>query len=132
FYVPAKSLGFASGIPSNPLISNILFYEALTVASAIAWAAALTSPPRRLLVYTDSLDTVEMFHSLRAKDGYNELLLFAVELLMQKRISLRVCHVAGSNNTVADTISRGLFSLARQLVPSIRIGTFEPPRLALG
>ncbi|KIJ32474.1 hypothetical protein M422DRAFT_184433, partial [Sphaerobolus stellatus SS14] len=132
FYVPAKSLGFASGIPSNPLISNILFYEALTVASAIAWAAALTSPPRRLLVYTDSLDTVEMFHSLRAKDGYNELLLFAVELLMQKRISLQVCHIASSNNTVADTISRGLFSLAHQLVPSIRIGTFEPPRLALG
>ncbi|KIJ32236.1 hypothetical protein M422DRAFT_184860, partial [Sphaerobolus stellatus SS14] len=132
FYVPARNLGFASGIPTNPLVSNILFYEALTVASAIAWATALPTPPRRLLVYTDSLDTVEMFHSLRAKEGYNDLLLFVVELLMDRRISLRVCHVAGSNNPVADSLSCGLFDLTRQLVPYIHIGVFEPPRNVLG
>ncbi|KIJ24645.1 hypothetical protein M422DRAFT_194440 [Sphaerobolus stellatus SS14] len=132
FYVPAKALGFASNIPPNPLIPNILFYEALTVVSAVAWAAALPKPPRRLLVYTDSLDSVEMFHSLRAKDGYNELLLLVVDLLMSNRISLRVCHVAGTYNSIADAISRGLFDLARQLAPTIQIGLFEPPRDALG
>ncbi|KIJ36240.1 hypothetical protein M422DRAFT_261376 [Sphaerobolus stellatus SS14] len=52
FYVPAKALSFASGIPSNPLISNIHFYEALRVASAIARAAALPTPLHCLLVYT--------------------------------------------------------------------------------
>ncbi|KIJ28303.1 hypothetical protein M422DRAFT_105483, partial [Sphaerobolus stellatus SS14] len=132
FYTPAKCLGFASNIPANPLIPNILFYKTLTVASAVTWAAALPFPPCRLLIYTDSLDSVEMFHSLRAKDGYNELLLLVVQQLMTCRISLRVCHVAGANNTIADALSRGLFDLARQLVPHIRIGTFEPPQNALG
>ncbi|KIJ34231.1 hypothetical protein M422DRAFT_182388 [Sphaerobolus stellatus SS14] len=105
FYIPAKALGFTSNIPPNPLVPNILFYETLTVTSTVAWAAALQFPPCRLLIYTDSLDIVEMFHSLCAQEGYNELLLFMVELLMSKRISLRVCRVAGTNNSIADAIS---------------------------
>ncbi|KIJ34019.1 hypothetical protein M422DRAFT_182672 [Sphaerobolus stellatus SS14] len=113
FYVPSKVLGFASNIPLNPLVANILFYEMLAVTSAVAWAAECPKPPHHLLVYTDSLDTVEMFHSLRAGEGYNELLLFIVELLLTKRISLRVCHVAGINDPVADAISRGLFDVTR-------------------
>ncbi|KIJ36430.1 hypothetical protein M422DRAFT_179365, partial [Sphaerobolus stellatus SS14] len=86
----------------------------------------------RLLVYSDSLDFVEMFHSLRAREGYNELLLFVTALLIDNRISLRVCHVAGVNNPVADALSRALFDLAPQLVPGISIGHFSPPTCALG
>ncbi|KIJ37824.1 hypothetical protein M422DRAFT_259694 [Sphaerobolus stellatus SS14] len=78
FYIPTKALSFASNISPNPLILNILFYEALTIASAMAWAANLPVPPCHLLVYTNSLDTVELFHSLRVKDRYNKLLLFVV------------------------------------------------------
>ncbi|KIJ36428.1 hypothetical protein M422DRAFT_179448, partial [Sphaerobolus stellatus SS14] len=125
-------LGFASNIPPNPLVANILFYEMLAVASAVAWAAELSKPPHHLLVYTNSLDTVEMFHSLRAGEGYNELLLFVVELLLSKRISLHMCHVAGINNPMVDAISRGLFDVACQLVPFIHIGLFQPPQDALG
>ncbi|KIJ39559.1 hypothetical protein M422DRAFT_174987 [Sphaerobolus stellatus SS14] len=132
FYVPSKLLGFASSIPPNALIPNILFYESLTVASAVAWATELHPPQRRLLVYTDLLDSDEMFHSLRAGEGYNELLLFVTERLIDQHISLRVCHVAGVNNPVADAISRGLFQLASQLVPGIRIGFFEPLQNTLG
>ncbi|KIJ50207.1 hypothetical protein M422DRAFT_98070, partial [Sphaerobolus stellatus SS14] len=126
FYIPAKALGFTSNILPNPLVPNILSYEKLTVASAVAWAAALQFPPHCLLIYTDLLDIVEMFHSLCEWEGYNELLLFVVELLMSKRISLRVCHVAGTNSSVADTISCRLFDVAQQLVPTIQIGFFEP------
>ncbi|KIJ27710.1 hypothetical protein M422DRAFT_271066 [Sphaerobolus stellatus SS14] len=61
FYIPAKALSFASSIPTNPLISNILFYEALMVASTIAWATALPTPLRWLLIYTDSLDMDNIF-----------------------------------------------------------------------
>ncbi|KIJ37837.1 hypothetical protein M422DRAFT_177514, partial [Sphaerobolus stellatus SS14] len=112
FYIPAKALGFAANIPPNPLVPNILFYETLTVTSEVSWAAALHNPPRRLLVYTDSLDSMKMFHSLCAHDGYNKLLPLVVEQLMTKRMSLRVCHVAGINNPIADTLSHGLFNIA--------------------
>ncbi|KIJ53095.1 hypothetical protein M422DRAFT_155460 [Sphaerobolus stellatus SS14] len=110
FYVPSKNLGYASRIPPNPLIQNIFFYEMLTVASAVGWAAECPKVPRRLLLYTDSMNTVEMFYSMRAGEGYNGLLLFVVELLISKHISLRVCHMSGINNPVADTISR-VFSM---------------------
>ncbi|KIJ43641.1 hypothetical protein M422DRAFT_83286, partial [Sphaerobolus stellatus SS14] len=132
FFIPKRRLGFATDIPANALIPNIFFYEAMTIASAVAWAAELSPPPRRLLVYSDSLDSVEMFHSLRVREGYNELLLFVAGLLIDNRISLRVCHVAGVNDPVADALSRALFDLARQLVPGIIIGHFSPPICALG
>ncbi|KIJ50802.1 hypothetical protein M422DRAFT_158801 [Sphaerobolus stellatus SS14] len=132
FYVPAKYLSFASNIPTNPLIPDILFYETFTVASAVAWAATLPFSLHCLLIYTDLLDSMEMFHSLRAKDSYNELLLLVVQQLMANRILLHVCHVASANNTIADTLSRGFFNLTRQLVPNIHISTFEPLQNVLG
>ncbi|KIJ53334.1 hypothetical protein M422DRAFT_242477 [Sphaerobolus stellatus SS14] len=45
FYIPKHCLGFTSSIPANTLIPNIFFYEALTIASAIPWAAKLSPPP---------------------------------------------------------------------------------------
>jgi len=48
------------------------------------------------------MNTVEMFNSLKAQQGYNELLMLAVGLLIPSSISLHVFHVAGTENTVAD------------------------------
>ncbi|KIJ53333.1 hypothetical protein M422DRAFT_155327, partial [Sphaerobolus stellatus SS14] len=85
-----------------------------------------------LLVYSDSLNSVEMFHSLCTHKGYNKLFLFFTGLLIDNRISLHVCHVVGVNNPVADTLSRALFNLTCQLVPGINIGYFTPLQCALG
>ncbi|KIJ29979.1 hypothetical protein M422DRAFT_81480, partial [Sphaerobolus stellatus SS14] len=119
FYIPSKLLGFAFDIPTNALTLNILFYEALTVASTVAWATELSPPPCHVLVYTDSLDSIKMFHSLHTHEGYNELLLFVAGLLLDKQISLRFCHVSGVYIPVASTLSRTLFDPTCQLVPGI-------------
>jgi len=132
FWIPSLLLGFHSQVPQFAAIPNILFYEAVTVASAIAWVADRPRRPRRLLLYTDSLDSVEMFHSLCAKPGYNDILLFVVKTVMDSRMSHRVRHIAGSLNVVADALSRGLLHVAAENAPGLCIHAFQPPQDALG
>ena len=60
------------------------------------------------------------------------VLLQGIDALLESKIDLRVFHIAGETNTVADAISRGQFHLARQHQPGIAIRTFLPPQDALG
>jgi hypothetical protein len=78
------------------------------------------------------MNTVDMFHSLKAHASYNHLLLFAVRLLLPQTTSLRVFHIPGLDNTVADAVSRGLFHVASALHPALRISHFKPPWDAMG
>ena len=132
FYIPRTHHGFAASVPTGYPIHNIVFFETLCVASAVSWASTLLRPPRRLLIYTDSLDSVELFHSLKAEAGYNDLLLFVVQILMDKHIQLRVFHIPGVENTVADALSRGLFDSARGMDPFLQVNIFQPPQDSLG
>ena len=69
FTAPSLKLGFTSAIPSDTKLTTIFFYEALAIASALLWASSINPPVKRLLIYTDSLNCVEMFNSLRALPG---------------------------------------------------------------
>src|SRR5258708_7067812 len=62
--------------------------EALVVVCAIDWAAHLPDKPRRILVRTDSLNTVDIFHSLAAEPNYMLLLLKTVKLIMDFGVAL--------------------------------------------
>ncbi|KIM20799.1 hypothetical protein M408DRAFT_123195, partial [Serendipita vermifera MAFF 305830] len=53
----------------NHELGSIFYLEALTVLAAIFWAEDQPDRPRRLLIYTDSMNTVDMFHSMRADPG---------------------------------------------------------------
>ncbi|THH27792.1 hypothetical protein EUX98_g6401 [Antrodiella citrinella] len=112
FWCPQRLQGFAADNPpcpsSVPAESNIFWYEALTVLSALQWAAELPVPPKRLAIFTDNLNTVQMFDSFRAMAGYNDILLSACTLLIKHHIDLRVWHIPGVSNTVADALSHRL------------------------
>ena len=111
--------------------SHIYFFEELCVLSAIQWAAQLPQRPQRLAIHTDSANTHAAFNSLRTYGRYNLLLMQAIDTLLSARIQLRVFHIRGENNVVADALSRGQFQLARQLQPGVSIRLFVPPRDAL-
>jgi hypothetical protein len=51
---------------------------------------------------------------------------------LSHNIDLRVLHVAGKRNTVADAISRQNFVSTKLLAPGLAINPFEPPQDALG
>ncbi|OSC98603.1 DNA/RNA polymerase [Trametes coccinea BRFM310] len=135
FWVPRYSVAYVADCPSAPpgLDDNIFWYEALTVVAALEWVHDnITLRPARLAVYTDNLNTVQMFDSFRAQPHFDELLLRACSLLIASDVDLRVWHIAGIRNTVADALSRGLFHVARQYIPHLAIATFIPPRPTLG
>ena len=77
------------------------------------------------------MNTVEMFHSLSALPGYNNLLMLAVGLPIPSLSSLQVLHVPGAENLVADALSRGLFKVTLSLHPGLVLRLFQPPLSAV-
>ncbi|KAJ7171674.1 hypothetical protein C8R43DRAFT_1085008 [Mycena crocata] len=137
FWIPELLLGFYSPVPGDPPANTIFFFEALCVVSALQWycqhsTADLGSRRRRVTIFTDNQNTVNIFNSLCATPNYNSLLRTAVDNLIMHDVDLRVLHVKGEENYVADAISRQRFTDATTRAPGLTIQEFQPPREPLG
>jgi hypothetical protein len=132
FYVVESSAGFQSTLPHNTPKDVIFYFEALVVLSIVEKVCSQSSVPKRLVVFSDNMNTVDIFSSLRAKPSYNIILKPAVSLLLKHRVDLRVIHVPGTDNVVADALSRFQNSKAIAACPGLTISAFEPPRLTMG
>ena len=60
---------------------------------------------------------VDMFNTLRAQPLYNPLLITVVEILLLSKTHLRVFHVPGDENIVADGLSCSRYDSVFHLVP---------------
>ncbi|KAJ3861561.1 hypothetical protein EV359DRAFT_84204 [Lentinula novae-zelandiae] len=97
-------LGYQCSIPDDHADGKPIFYfEALTVVSAILYAIQLPSI-LRVFVFTDNTNTVDMFHSLKAKQLYNPLLLTTVDHTIRSDAQFRVAHICGEQNGIADAL----------------------------
>ena len=132
FYYMSQNTGYFSELPNNTPLNTIFYYEALCVVSVLLWATELRFVPHRVLIYMDLLNTVEIFHSLKAPKGYNDLLLFATCCIMNAKTSLQVFHIDGINNVIADTLSHSLFELVLTCHPGLNIHMFQPPQNVTG
>lgn len=132
FFFEQSREGFQCHLPHNPPKDTIFYFEAFAVVSIIDAVTHLPSIPSRLLVFSDNTNTVDIFHSLRCLPPYNDLLKYAVSLLLKFNISLRVAHVPGVENTVADALSRFENTRALAVCPGLSISSFQPPRMAMG
>ena len=106
FYFERTAEGFQCQVPEHPPKDTIFYFEALAVVSVVDAVTRLPSIPSRLLVFSDNTNSVDIFHSLRSLPPYNGLLKFTVSLLIAHGISLRVVHVPGVDNSIADSLSR--------------------------
>lgn len=131
-WFPDDNFACQSPLPGDAPHDSIFFFEALAVCSAIHAVTNMDETPAKLLIYTDNSNTVAMFDSLRARPVYNSLLLSAVDILISYSVDLRVEHIPGQQNVIADALSRFHNELVKDLVPSAQIFDFEPPRDALG
>jgi hypothetical protein len=132
FWSPFFSEGFQSPL-TNVDHYGIFFYEALAVLSALDWAANNDlASPHRVAIFSDNSNTVDMFNSLRAQPYLNPILLTAVDILRSRAVELRVYHIPGEQNVVADALSRFRNDFATTCEPSLHISMFQPPRLTLG
>ena len=108
---------------------DIFFLELVAILSAVHHCGSLPSPPKRLLIYTDSLDAVGSLNSLRASESlHNGPLLAIAGIILDTGIDLRVRHIEGKTNIRADLLSRLLFEDYSLRFPSDRVRTFIPPR----
>lgn len=137
FWIPELQLGFYSPVPGLAPTGTIFFFEALCVASAIRWFCTshrhnFGDRRARLTVFTDNQNTVDIFNSLSAEPVYNTILKIAVDDIIAVNVDLRVLHIAGKQNVVADAISRCRFNDALAVQPNLTILDFQPPQEALG
>jgi hypothetical protein len=136
FWVQHHNLGYRYHIDqAQGRTYGIFYWEAYAVVSAIFWAATSAIPtPSKLLVYTDNMNTVDLFDRLRASSKYNPLLIATIDVLISRQISLRVAHVPGEQNIIADAISRSQahenhIAIGDFVIP---ISYFQPPPLRMG
>ncbi|KAG8990290.1 hypothetical protein FRB93_003266 [Tulasnella sp. JGI-2019a] len=115
--------GFFAPTPAHTTVPDntptIHYFEALCVATAIVWYAGQTPRPEKLLIYTDSTNSVNAFNTMRAKSGYNAIAKLTAEVLLNTGMSLRVLHIPEERNTTAKAISRQHFQAATRLVGRI-------------
>lgn len=113
---------------SGPKV-DIFFLELLAILSAIHHVGSFDHPPKRLLVFTDSLDAVAVLNSLgTSEDMHNSVVKAMAGIIIETGIDLRVRHIAGKDNTRADLLSRLLFDDYHRCFPADHIHDFEPPR----
>ena len=111
---------------------DIFFLELMAIVSLVAHVAAFQPPPRRLLVYSDSLDSVASLNSLSTStEMHTAPLLALAKVILHSGIDLRVRHIDGVSNVRADLLSRMLLVDYRRAYPDDTIAVFEPPRLLL-
>ena len=128
FWYPTLNVAYYSPTPYYENPSLIFYFEALCVHSALfdAHRRTSTESPGRFVIYTDNLNTVDIFSTLRALPPYNHLLKMAIDILSLNNNDLRVLHVPGVDNAVADALSRADFQRALSLAPGLQISTFDP------
>jgi len=116
--------------PSNARFkTDIFFLELIAILSAVFHIASFDKPPRRVLLWTDSLDSVAVLNSLRAKqDIHNAPLLAIANIILRSGINLRLRHLTSKENIRADMLSCLLLSDFSRKFPSDRVRIFSPPR----
>ena len=114
--------------PTNQKV-DIFFLELVAILSAIRRCASFSSPPKRPLVYTDSLDAIGSLNSLWTSESFHNGPLLAITgIILNSGIDLCVRHIVGKTNIRADLLSRLFFEEYSFKFPSDCICTFIPPR----
>ena len=112
--------------PPNVKI-DIFFLELVVIMSAIHHIGSFTSPPKHILLFTDSLDAVAIFNSLCANKAiHNGPLLGVASVILHTGIDLWVWHIKGKQNIQADLLSQLLLEEFASKFPLYHIGLFDP------
>jgi hypothetical protein len=131
FWYPALDIGFYSPVPLTASDEFVSVYQALCVLSALEHTASFYPTPSRLVIFTNDTVIINMFASLHAQPKYNDTLKASVDILLATKHQLRVLHVPGNRNDVANAISSHNFARALGIRPELTVHDFQPPRVTI-
>ena len=103
-YYPELTLGYQYYIPKEDQGGAILLYEAATMTTSLLHE--LNCPWPWLTVPTNSHNTVDIWNSLKAPQGNNDLLQTAINSMLLNCLDVWVIHVSGRDNLIADALTR--------------------------
>ncbi|TDL28528.1 hypothetical protein BD410DRAFT_834608 [Rickenella mellea] len=132
FWSPTTKDAFYMRFPiGTNLFSDIYWNETFAVTCAFQYIADSFPPaqvlrPLHALAHTDSMDTVELFSSLRPQPKFVAMILDIMSHFQLRHISHRVFHIAGERNVIADLLSRGLLDEVRRKRPDLKIHSVSP------
>lgn len=129
YWYPISKDGYYAPTPVNIPTNVIFYFETLCVLSTLVHVQTKATCGSKILIYTDNQNTVDIFCTLRCLPSYNHLLNATVDVIIQNDYSLRVLHIPGKHNVVADTLSHVQFSVTLQNEPFLQMYTFNPPGL---
>lgn len=132
FWFPSLNVGFQAHISAAEPANTIFYFEALTVCSGILEASSHVPRGGKLAVFSDNLNTVQLFNSLSALPSMNWMIMLVVDTLIPTSIDCRVFHVSGVRNVIADLLSRFSNDAAIHASPGLTVLLFQPPRNTLG
>ncbi|KAJ8517701.1 hypothetical protein ONZ45_g5144 [Pleurotus djamor] len=121
-------LAVPTAVP-NKVQPDIMFEEQLAILCAVYHAATLCVPPKRLLIYSDNLPSVDVLNTFATHQPLHNAPLRAIAtILMTTGIDLKVRHIRGEHNVRADMLSRLMIDEYHRKFPADSISAFEPPR----
>ena len=131
-YLPITNTGFAAQAPASAPSDNIFFLEALCVCWAIH-IAHRRHLSGNIVIFTDNENTVSLFNRLYSSVPlYNPILIATVNILIQKPFRIQVLTVPGSENIIADALSRARFEPILNRFPDLQFNFQEAlPTLTL-
>ncbi|KAJ7865512.1 hypothetical protein B0H13DRAFT_1637057 [Mycena leptocephala] len=97
FWEPATELGWFCGeedLPCEVTADTIFYLDALCVAPAFEHVDP-EFELRKIVVYTDNTNTVDIFNSLCALPAYNSILTSSIDVLFDSEFDIRVLYVEG-------------------------------------
>jgi hypothetical protein len=108
---------------------DIFFLELVAILSAVHHIALFLHPPKKVLLWTDSLNSVAAYSSLCTSESiHNSILLALAGVLLETGMDLQIQHIAGKDNIRADLLSRLMIEEFNLRFPSQCICLFSPPR----
>ena len=134
FWYPfiTEPMAFYSPVPFGIPSQHIFYYKALCALSTLFHGSHLLPARSQILIFTNNINTVDIFSTLHALPTYNSILKLAVDVLLKFDHKLRVRCVPSNQNGVANSISCHQFVQALTICPNLHISSFEPPHLLLG
>jgi len=74
YWFLSSSLGFCAPTPENPPTSAIFYFKAICMLCALQNISMRVEPNSRIVIYTDNLNTIQIFNSLACLPTYNHIL----------------------------------------------------------